>query len=176
MKVLEAAKRCVLALSRGASLLTYAGYLLMIFITVADVILRKCINKPIVGAYEIVQFLLLVSVFASFAYCQMLRGHIQVTMILRKLPNRVVFVLYTLTGVLTTAIMALVGYAASRQAMYASAKGLVSDTLKLPTAPFIWVECVCMCIFALACLIDVVYSAVAIFRADLQEKLLQEWL
>ncbi|MCD8330914.1 MAG: TRAP transporter small permease [Oscillospiraceae bacterium] len=175
MKFLEGSKKFVLVLSRISSILAYAGYLLMILITVVDVVLRYAINSPILGSYEIIQYLLLVSTFASFSYCQMLRGHIQVTMILRTLPRRMVFILYTLTGILTTAIMAFVGYAASQQALYAMSKGLVTDTLGFPTAPFIWIECVCMFIFALACLVDVLYSAAAIFHKPLQEQLLEEW-
>ena len=175
MKTIDKAKRCVDAVTRYTGYVSYVGYALIILLTVADVILRKTVNKPIVGGYEIIQYLLLVSVFASFAYCQTLRGHIQVTMILRLLPKRAVFIIYTITSVLTTVAMAAVAYAAAQQAVYVMERGFVSDTLKFATYPFIWIECVCMAIFALACLMDALQSACAIFRPQLQERLLLVW-
>ncbi|MGM9607989.1 MAG: TRAP transporter small permease [Oscillospiraceae bacterium] len=175
MKALEKIKKYVSVISRYTGYVSYIGYALIILLTVVDVVLRKTINKPIVGGYEIIQYLLLVSVFASFAYCQTLRGHIQVTMILRHLPKRAVFVIYTITSLLTTAVMAFVAYAAAQQALYCMERGFVSDTLKFATYPFIWIECVCMAIFALVCFVDVIQSAYAIFNTELQEQLLEEW-
>ena len=175
MKAIETIKKYVSVLSRYVGYVSYIGYALIILLTVVDVVLRKTINKPIVGGYEIIQYLLLVSVFASFAYCQTLRGHIQVTMILRLLPKRAVFVIYTITSIFTTAAMAFVAYAAAQQAIYVMERGFVSDTLKFATYPFIWIECICMVIFALTCLVDALQSACAIGNRELQEQLLEEW-
>ena len=175
MNALKLIKKAASWLSKITGALSFLGYILIILLTVTDVVLRKLANKPVTGAYELTQYLLLVAVFASFAYCQMLRGHIQVTMILQILPKRVVFILYTLTGLLTTGTMVFVGYAASQQAIYAMSKGYVSDVLKFPTYPFIWIECICMMIFALTCLVDVFYSVAAIFNKDLQDELMKEW-
>jgi TRAP-type C4-dicarboxylate transport system permease small subunit len=77
---------------------------------------------------------------------------------------------------MTTAIMFITGYAAAQQAIYAAAKNFATDTLKIPTSPFIWIEFICMMVFALACLVDVLYSAAAIFNRDLQDKLAKEWI
>ena len=175
MNALEHIKKAASAISKITGYVSYLGYAVIILLTVADVIMRKALSKPIVGGYEIIQYLLLVSVFASFAYCQTLRGHIQVTMILRLLPKRAVFVISTITGLLTTAVMALVGYAAAQQAIYVMRRGFVSDTLKFATYPFIWIECICMVIFALVCLVDAVQSAYAIANPQLQDQLLEEW-
>lgn len=174
MKTVEKIDRTVTNLARITSVIAYVGYALMILITVCDVILRYVINKPILGSYELVQYLLLMSVFASFAYCQVLHGHIQVTMLLRVLPKRAIFVVYTLTSVLTCGIMALLAYAAGQQALYAMAKGYVSDALKLPVAPFIWVECGCMIVFALSILPDIIHSAIAVWNGEIREKMYQE--
>jgi TRAP-type C4-dicarboxylate transport system permease small subunit len=175
MNFLETAKKYIFQISRATGVLSYIGFLGMILLTVCDVVLRYAFNRPIVGAYEITQYMLLISVFASFAYCQMLRGHIQISMVVRILPKRVAFIIFTLTSLMTTAIMFFIGYAAAQQAIYAAAKGFTSDVLRFPTSPFIWIEFVCMLIFSLACLVDVLYSAVAIFDKDLQDKLVKEW-
>ena len=175
MKFIEKFKTVVNAISRYTGYLSYICFALIILLTVADVILRKLIDKPIVGSYEIITYLLLVGVFASFAYCQTLRGHIQVTMILRLLPKRAVFIIYSVTSALTAAIMCFVAYAAAQQAMYIMEKGFRSDTLHFITHPFIWIECICMVVFALACILDTVQSVYAIFHSEVQDQLLAEW-
>jgi TRAP-type C4-dicarboxylate transport system permease small subunit len=148
----------------------------MVFVTVLDVIMRYFMNSPIHGSYEIVQYMLLISIFASFPYCQSLHGHIKVTMFLMLLPPRALFIINTLTGLLATAIWVFLGYAASQQALYAMAKGYVSGVLKFPIAPFMWAESICVFIFALSALADVFYSVAAIFDKDLQKKLTADWL
>ena len=176
MKILETLKKYITGIGRISGYLSYIGYALIILLTVADVILRKVANAPIVGGYEIIQYLLLVSVFASFAYCQTLRGHIQVTMFLRVFPKRVVFLLYALGGLLSTVVMLAVSYAAAQQAIYAMEKGFLSDTLHFVTYPFIWLECICMAVFGLTCLLDVIYSVAALFKEDLRNQLYEEWI
>lgn len=175
MKFIEKFKNVVNTISRYTGYLSYICFALIIVLTVADVILRKTVNKPIIGSYEIITYLLLVGVFSSFAYCQTLRGHIQVTMILRTLPNRAVFIIYSITSALTAIIMSFVAYAAAQQAIYVMEKGFRSDTLHFVTYPFIWLECICMVVFALACILDTVQSVYAIFHEEEQEKLLAEW-
>lgn len=175
MKFIEKFKNVINAISRYTGYLSYICFALIILLTVVDVVLRKTIDKPIVGGYEIITYLLLVGVFSSFAYCQTLRGHIQVTMILRLLPKRAVFIIYSITSALTAIIMCFVAYAAAQQAMYIMEKGFRSDTLHFITHPFIWIECICMIVFALACFLDTVQSVYAIFHSDLQEQLLAEW-
>jgi len=171
---IEKFKKVVDTISRYTGYLSYICFTVITLLTVADVILRKT-YKPIVGSYEIITYVLLVGVFSSFAYCQTLRGHIQVTMILRLLPKRAVFVIYSITSALTAVIMCFVAYAASQQAMYIMEKGFHSDTLHFVTHPFIWIECVCMIVFALACILDTVQSVHAIFHEEEQDKLLAEW-
>lgn len=175
MKFIEKFKNVISAISRYTGYLSYLCFALIILLTVVDVVLRKTIDKPIVGGYEIITYLLLVGVFASFAYCQVLRGHIQVTMILRLLPKRAVFIIYSITSALTAVIMSFVAYAAAQQAIYVMEKGFRSDTLHFVTYPFIWLECICMVVFALACILDTVQSVYAIFHSDLQDQLLAEW-
>jgi TRAP-type C4-dicarboxylate transport system permease small subunit len=158
------------------SIISYAGYAIMVLITVLDVALRYIMNSPILGSYEIVQYILLISLFASFPYCETLHGHIKVTMFLRLLPLRTIFIINTLTGLLSTAVWVFLGYAASQQALYAAAKGYVSGVLKFPIAPFMWVESICVFVFALSTLSGVFYSAAAIFDKDLQKKLIADLL
>ena len=175
MKFIEKFKKVVDTISRYTGYLSYICFALIIVLTVVDVVLRKTIDKPIVGSYEIITYLLLVGVFSSFAYCQTLRGHIQVTMILRLLPNRAVFIIYSITSALTAIIMCFVSYAAAQQALYVMEKGFRSDTLHFVTYPFFFLECICMAVFALACVLDTVQSVHAIFNEEEQEKLLAEW-
>lgn len=68
--------------SYGSAIVLGALFLL----TAADVILRYLFNSPIVGAYELTGYLLLVTICLSFAYLQGKRGHIALEFIVSRLP------------------------------------------------------------------------------------------
>ena len=172
MKVLNKIESVIKWVSRVVGWVSCIAMAVMIAVTVLDVILRKTVNKPIVGSYELVQYLLLICVFASFAYCQVLKGHIQVTMIVRHLPPRIVCVITALTGLFTTAIMLFIAYAAAQQAQYAAGQNYLSDVLKMPVAPFVWLECICMVIFALACFMDVLNGVAGLFNKEKRDELI----
>ncbi len=174
MKTFEKIEKVVSFISKILGYFGYACMLAIVFLTVADVIARK-IFKPINGAFELTEYLLLMFVFASFAYCQMLDGHIKVTILMRGLPKKLAFVLTSITSLLATFVMFYVGYAAVQQAISITEKGMVTDVLKITQAPFIWVEAVCMFVFAITCLFDCAKNVFAIFNDDMKEKLMSKW-
>jgi TRAP-type C4-dicarboxylate transport system permease small subunit len=151
-------------ITTAVSVISYVGFFGIMLLIVADVIMRCAFNSPIVGAYEIVQYILMAAVFASFAYCQSERGHVHVTMFLTLMPQKLRFFLYSFTGLLSTAIGFFVGYAAVLQAQLATASHYTTGVLKFVTYPFFWVEAVTMFVFAIAMLFDVVRSVIAIIQ------------
>ena len=48
------------------------------FVTVADVIGRRFFNHPISGSYEISSMILVIVVFSTITYCQLLKGHVSI--------------------------------------------------------------------------------------------------
>lgn len=159
----------------AVSVVSYIGFFGIMALIVTDVIMRFAFNDPIVGAYEIVQYILMAAVFASFAYCQSERGHVHVTMFLMLMPQKLRFFLYTVTGLLSTAVGFFVGYASILQAQLATTSHYTTGVLKFATYPFFWVESITMFIFAIAMLYDVVRSTIAIFNKDFADEIQSTW-
>jgi len=157
------------------SVLSYAGIFVIMILIVADVCMRYFLNSPIVGAYEIVQYMLFSVIFASFAYCQSERGHVHLTMILILLPRPVRFFFYSVTGLLSTILAGLVGYAAFLQANLARTSEYVTGVLRFSVHPFYWLEGACMFIFAIAMFYDVVRSVIAMFNKEFAEDIQSTW-
>lgn len=169
-------------IDKGISLLTgivstvsYIGFLAVMAVIAIDVVMRKMFGNGITGAYEIVQYVLMCGVFASFAYCQSLRGHVHVTMFISKLPAKPRFLVYGLTGLLSTIAAIALTYAASVQANYSFTAGTKTGVLGIPLYPFFWVECFCMAIFAITLFWDVVKSIMAMWNQEAAEDIQSSW-
>ncbi|MCL1828561.1 MAG: TRAP transporter small permease [Oscillospiraceae bacterium] len=157
------------------SLVAYGGFIALTAIIVADVFLRFIFNNPIVGSYEIVQYVLMMAVFASFAYCQSLRGHIHVTMFIMLMPRKLKFSLYSITGLLSAGMAGLTGYAAALQAIMAKDSGYLTQILRIELYPFMWVECFGMATFAVVLLFDAICSGFAVFSKEFADEIQAEW-
>ena len=159
----------------AVSVLSYAGFFAIMLLIVVDVTLRKLLNSPVPGAYEVVQYMLMAAVFPSFAYCQSERGHIHITMLIRIFPQKLRFAAYSFTGLLSAAIAGYLGYAAIRQANQAFEGNYTTGLLKFSVFPFFWIMAIAMFIFTLAILFDVIRSVVAMFNKDFADEIQKDW-
>jgi TRAP-type C4-dicarboxylate transport system permease small subunit len=157
------------------SLVSYAGVVAIMLLNVTDVLLTKLATKPISGAYEITESLLLCTVFASFAYAQSKKAHINMTILINVFPRVLKFLIYGLMGLLSAAVAAVVGYAAVLQAASAIDKGTVTSVLMLPMYPLYYVEAAAMFIFALSLLYDAALSFAAVFSKKHAELVTSSW-
>ncbi len=82
--------RLLAALAVLSGLITFA----IMWLIVANALMRKTFNQPIQGTYEITESALVLLVFLSLAYTQCRRGHIRVTLLTRHLPMRLQHGLY----------------------------------------------------------------------------------
>jgi TRAP-type C4-dicarboxylate transport system permease small subunit len=157
------------------SLVSYAGVIAIMLLNVFDVLLTKLLVRPISGAYEISECLLLCTVIASFAYAQSKKAHINMTVLVKLFPGALRFLIFGLMGLLSTATAAVVGYAAILQAQSAIAKGMITSVLGIPMFPFYYIEAAAMFVFALALLYDTVLAFMAIFSKKYEEIVTSDW-
>ena len=61
----------------------------LMMLTVADVFLRKFFNAPILGSYEITEFLLVVLVFFAIPWAALKKANVKVDLIVGELSERV---------------------------------------------------------------------------------------
>ena len=154
--------------------ISFAGIIAIVVLNVADVLLAK-VSKPILGAYEITQRLLLCTVFASFAYTQTKKGHINMTILIVKFPRVVRFSLYTLTSLLSVFAAGALTYAAYYQGGVSMGINAATEILYIPLYPFFYVQALAMAAFTIVLIFDAVMSIIGIFREDFARHVMSQW-
>jgi len=128
----------------------------MMLVTVADVVLRAALNRPIRGTLEIVELLLACSFFLALPATFLRDEHIVVDMIDAAVPRRVPLLrrIAAVIGAVVMAVMAWQGWIAAKDAM------LFNDVTSDLAIPRIWywipvlVGMIGGCIAAVAMIID----------------------
>ena len=157
------------------SIISYCGIVAIMLLNVADVLATKLLVKPITGAYEITECLLLCTIIASFAYAQTQKSHINMTLVIKYFPKPLRFFTYGLMGLLSTGTAAVVGYAALLQAFSAIDKGTITSVLFLPMYPLYYIESGAMFVFALALLYDTALAFMAMFSKKYEQIVVATW-
>ena len=156
--------------------ISFTGIAVMMVLITVDVILRKFFNSPINGSYEIVQYLLMLVVFASFSYTQMKKGHVRVSMFVNKMPWRLRCFINGVNELLCAILSGILCYAAMVQAQYLFEGKWTSDVLRFPTSPFFWFESVASFVFALVLLWDAVRNFKAMFNKEEADELSKDYI
>lgn len=105
----------------------------LMFLTVADVLGRAFLDKPIPGSFEVSEYMLSILILLGAAYTQQVKGHVRVSYLTEKLPPRVqVLCALVTTGASLFIVSILVwqGYVDAVQ------ERAVSDQLRIPQWPF----------------------------------------
>jgi TRAP-type C4-dicarboxylate transport system permease small subunit len=120
----------------------------MMFLTVADVLLRAG-GHPIIGTFEIVSLLLALVIGFGIPQVSLDRGHVYMDFLLEKLSKRGKNVMNTFTRVLCLFLFAFIGYKLFSVGARFHASGEVSPTIMLPFYPVAY--CVAVCCFLECC-------------------------
>lgn len=168
-------KPCIAKLANVVSYVSFACLLAICLLSVADVILQRVFNHPILGAYELVERMMLCAVFCAFAYGQTEKSHINMTLVIAKLPRAPQMIIFSVMAVLSVAMAAVLTYAAGVQIGVALKAGTVTGMLHIPLWPFYIVECAAMAVFTLTLIYDVALSVGAIFSEELAVEVRSSW-
>ena len=155
-----------------ASMLLIVCMMLIMFV---DSMLGVFFNHRITGTYEIVQCILSIVVFTSWAYTQTEHGHIHVVMFVRMMPQKLRFICYSLTALLSTATMSFATYALIGAIQGKMSSGEATGTLLIPFWPFYIVEFIAFLVFTLALLCDTIKSMIAIFDNEIADDVMKSW-
>jgi hypothetical protein len=60
----------------------------MMFLIAVDVILRKLLDKPVTGSYELIQFMMVVTVALAVAYTDIEKSHVTLDLVTPHFPKR----------------------------------------------------------------------------------------
>src|SRR5512136_1089994 len=103
----------------------------MMFLTVADVILRAG-GHPIIGTFEIVALMLALVIGFGIPQVSLDRGHVNMDFLLEKLPGTAKKVLNTFTRILCLVLFGCIGYNLFNVGARFRASGEVSPTIQIP--------------------------------------------
>lgn len=107
---------------------------LMLLITV-DVILRSTVNRPIRGVNELAEFSMLLLVFLTIAYTQVMKSNISVEILFNKFPLRMQAIVDVFVNLLSLGISVLLLRQAIVYNSYLADTNGQTVILKLPVAP-----------------------------------------
>lgn len=109
----------------------------MTALTFADVVLRM-FRRPILGTYEIVEFLGAAVAAFAMAHTTLQRAHVAVEVIVMRLSPGVQKAVYTLTHVFSIFLFVLLAYECIRYGNDFRISGEVSMTLRFPFYPILY--------------------------------------
>ena len=139
--------------SAGAGILA-----LMMFLTAADVSLRYVFNRPILGSYELVEYMMAMLVAFTIAYCALEKGHVNIELLISRLPPRAQSVINSFTGLISLGLFSLIAWRSFLQAKILYFAGSISPALYIPIFPFVIITSVGFGLLSLVVLIQFLES------------------
>lgn len=109
----------------------------MMFLIAADVLLRYLFNKPIMGSYELIQYMLAITVAVGLAYCGLEKGHVTLDVFTSHLPRRTRAIVDSIMGLLGLVVASLITWQTCIYITIFRKSQLVSTVLLIPVYPFV---------------------------------------
>jgi len=107
-------------------------------VTFTDVVARYLFNRPIRGAFEVTELLLLVLIFAGLPLVSHADEHVTMDFIDRMLPAPAVPILIRAVRAVVAAVFFFVTWQVLIKAARISAYGDTTDVLRIPVGPFVY--------------------------------------
>jgi TRAP-type transport system small permease protein len=144
-------------MSRAMSGVGAGVLVLMMFLTAMDVLLRYFLNRPISGAMEITQYMMLIVVVSGLAHCTVEKSHIRVEVLIERCPPKVQTMLYAFTSLLSLGLFSLITRQAVVYAGFFLDANLTSPVLFIPAYPFAIILALGTAVFCLALVAEFFY-------------------
>ena len=122
---------------------------MMMFLTALDVGLRYVFNRPLVGAFELVEYMMAILIPFSIVYCAHKRGHVAVELILGQFPEKVQVCFDLVTTFLSILFVIVIAWQNFLYIHETYILGLTSAVLLIPTYPFMIPVAIGLVAFAL---------------------------
>lgn len=109
----------------------------MMFFIMADVLLRYIFNSPILGSYEIVEYMMALLIPFGVVYCAHTKGHVAVDILFDRFPKRFQGILSVLTSLAVLVFFVLIAWQNILFIVESYAQKITSGVLYIPTYPFV---------------------------------------
>lgn len=125
--------------SKGTNAVALTVLMVMAFLTLADVIGRSSMNRPISGAYELTELLFVIVVAFVLGYSAILKSHVRIDIIVSHFPRRAQIVIDAISYFVSSAFFLLASWRVALQAIHVESQDVTSGILGIPLYPFNWV-------------------------------------
>ena len=105
----------------------------MMLLTTGDVLVRAVWGRHIPGTVELSSYMLAVFILLGIAYTHQVKGHVRVSMLVSRLPERAGLILNLITTLLSLFIISILAYQGWEVGLE---ERTVSDILRIPQMPF----------------------------------------
>jgi TRAP-type C4-dicarboxylate transport system permease small subunit len=116
----------------------------------------RTLGHPIFGSVEIVGFMATLAVVMAMPYTHQVQGHIGVEIIVRLFSEKTQTIIDICTGIISLILFAVVTWRMTVYANTMKESGEVSMNLEFPEHVIIYLTAVCMVVFTLIILKDIV--------------------
>ena len=122
----------------------------MTAVTVIDVAGRYLFNRPLLGALELSELLMVFLVFGAFAVTELRNGHVDIDVVVTRLSPRGQALSETFAALLSTAFWGAITWRTALHAENVWRAGETTPNLGLPISPFVWLAAIGTLLFTLA--------------------------
>ncbi|MFC1870944.1 TRAP transporter small permease [Chloroflexota bacterium] len=136
--------RGIIGAAAFASIICLIGIMVIVF---TNVIMRYLVATPLYWGDEVIIYLMIIMVYASVGFVLIEGGHIRMTILFDRLPDKVQNVLWIIVSLIGTAYASVLLYASIQLALDSLRIGSFSMTTRWPIAP--WQMVIALGIFCL---------------------------
>jgi len=115
------------------SMVVLAG---VMFLVVVDVLVRRLFNAPIIGTHDIATMGFSLIVFLPMGWCTLIDRHVDLTVVVNRLPQKMQQYIQVVMMLLTAAILGVTAWQLLKQGIRLQSMGGETGVLGIPFAPF----------------------------------------
>jgi TRAP-type C4-dicarboxylate transport system permease small subunit len=132
----------------------------MMMVVVIDVIGRYAFDKPLMGAYELVGYLMAIAGPWAIGYSQIQKGHIRVDFLLNRFPKKGQAVITSIAYLIGVLVFSVLCYCMVTKTQYflGLKHGNTTDTMGIPIAPFTILVAIGLGMLALVLIFDLIHT------------------
>ncbi len=148
----------------------YIALVAIILIVVIDVCGRYFLNKPLNGAYELVQLAMIILGGVAIFYTAVKRGHVAIDLFTARFPRRTQIIMQSIASLLGFGTWALLAYQIYLYALEVLQLSTTTDILDIPLGPFLLTLAVATFLCCLTLLIQAFYPEVPEKKPEKKEE------
>ena len=133
-----------------------ASLMAMVALVLIDICGNKFFKLPLTGGIELVSLLSVVAISFAIAQTQIAHGHIEVEMLVRKLPRTPQKVISTIVHCLSICLFVILAWQSYTYGLSLQSSGEVAMTLRIPYYPFVWGLGLCSVVVVLVLIMQMI--------------------